>query len=145
MIYNKINAIDAANEYAKLKGISNLEADIELKNYGILELYNITIKDKFGFKTTKRLYELSTEAKNALQKGKNLVEYLDEKNKKEHQEQQTKNLQYIDLLFKIDKLNQEQLKSLLAQQRRNTHLTLLGILTVLISGIALLKSFGFFD
>ena len=145
MVYNKVNAVDAVGEYAKLKGISKAEADIELKNYGILELISTEIEKSGNTKTTKHLYDLSKEVKSALQSGKNLVEYLQEKHDKEQQDQQTKNLQYQDFQFKVDKLNQEQLKSLAAQRQRNIQLTLLGILTVLISGIALLKSFGFFD
>jgi hypothetical protein len=142
MVYNKVNAVDATNEYAKINGITTADAHNELTNYGILEVVRTETNESGSTKSRTVVYDLSRDAKIALQNGKNLVDYLKDKLKKEQQDQQIKNLQYQDLLFKVEKLNQEQLTSLAAQRERNKQLTILGIISVVFSIIALLKSFG---
>lgn len=142
MAYNKVNSVDATAEYAKIKGITEAEARNELKNFGLIELIRTDVEKSGNSKRTTHHYDLSKEAKIALQNGKNLVDYLKEKDEKEIRDQKIKGLQFDDLQFKVDKMNQEQVEFWKSQKQRNLQLTLIAIISTLFSLIALMKTWG---
>lgn len=137
--YNKINAVDVTNEYAKLKGITEFEADRELRNYGFLELIETEVKSGENYKNTTRIYDLSREAKKSLQSGKNIVDCVNDMLEKEKNEKYLKSLQVRDLEEKLNIMNLEQRRFWAEQKARNKQLTLIAIISALFSLFALLK------
>jgi hypothetical protein len=62
--------------------------------------------------------------------------------KREKREDEIKDLQLLDLTKKVNEINEKQLKSWESQAERNKQLTLLAIIAILFSFVAMLKSFG---